>query len=382
MYNLVNEPYNVFPNHPYQTLHNITIILVIPCFLAAAVWHAQKDPKARTLLATGRINSRIGKVFFLYLIPAFLSIYSIIFAITEDGNPWIILPVAVLYEIALNVYLLSSRGYSSINSIDHTDSVNNQETISASGDKSDNLFRLGRRLLFVSLGVLCGAAFASNQYDDIDYYGPVRVTDLKLIADRPKQEVNKYNPTYYYYYTLDETLEWGGGWGCPASSVKESTWCKYSHSLDNDDYGPSSSDCKKRIECTGNPQADGLGECADSAQQMEAFTFLIGCALNTMSGSLPSFVPDTDSSTIYMNHTIAPWLDSTATWRTAAVNCGDCNIIANSLRPPDLARLALVAWLVGFLMIVAAVTLLFYGTRDVQQRFGSGSLGVQLNIIT
>jgi len=390
------EPYHVFPDHSYQTLHTIMLYLVTSCFLGAGVWYAVKEPILhRYVLPNTRdsgchqLRKILAYLLLFYVIPGSLIIGSIVDATTgDDDSPGTLLKLAIIYEVGFSLCLLRRLSGEE----DITSPIGN------SNSKSNNKFLcFGRRFLFISLGIIYGATAASSQYDKIDYYGPVRVTNLKLYADRPEQEVQKDNPTYYYYYTLKETLEWGGGWGCPISSFKESTWCKYSHILDSKDYGSSSSDCKKRIECQGEPPADGLGECANSIQQQEALDFLIECAsnvLNYTSGSTLAYETEVLEFSIFativnspmtiFNHTRPPWLDddynSKTAWRTAAVNCEECKIIA-SVPPKDLTSIAHTAWLVGCLIVVLAVILLYCGS-SIQQKVVGVSLESNLELST
>jgi len=361
----------MFPNHS-QTLHTITLLLLSSCWLCAVIWHVRIDTLVWTINGRSKCRFQIGKCVVIYLIPVLLILGSCWSAITIANDysvPWILMVLTFLYEMCLTKYLLSS---------------------SSAEQKSDVFFGLGRRLLIFSLGILCGAAAISIQHDFIDYYGPVYVTNLKLLAERPQsQNINKYNPTYYYYYTLEETLEWGGSWACPAD--RSSNWCKHSHRLDEDNHYGSSFDCKKTIECQGKPPNDDdiVGECADTVQQVEAYTYLLKCVSNTLQGSggLP-FDSDIYDSTTHLNHTRAPYQSSISNanvaWRTVAVSCGDCNSIAR-FPPQDLARISHVAWTMGCLGLVTATILFFYGTRVRKQFFlvvSSLESDLQLNTIT
>jgi len=349
MSDTTSEPFHVFPEHPNQSLHTFVFLLVILGSIGSVVWHVCKDQAARTILSTGGCRLRAVKFALLYVLSPFLILSPII--IPTSGDPTSVFGLvllAIAYEGILNWYLLFRYG----NAGD-----SNNSTVQGC-DEDSKVARLGRRLAYVTSLVLCGASVASSQFDDIDYYGPVRITGAKLYADRPEQSISKVAPTYYYFYTLQEKMEWGNGWGCPSSRYGDSKWCEYSHLLDKDEYG---STCKKRIDCPGKPQVGEVGECATASQQLSAQLYLIKCVSDmTENGQTPDF-----SSGRYFNRDTPPWLDfpngtvAVIPTRTVAASCKKCEAFP-SVPPDHLAKQARVAWSLGFLMVATTAVMLFY----------------------
>ena len=111
----------------------------------------------------------------------------------------------------------------------------------------------------------------TNEYNNMDYYGPVQVTGVELEINRPNQQIDKFNPKYFYYYQLVQTLEWGDSWGCPGQ--KSETWC----SVNEDLY---KNKCRVQINCNGHP-AVGLGECATAEGKQKAYATHFKCWAST-----------------------------------------------------------------------------------------------------
>lgn len=204
----------------------------------------------------------------------------------------------------------------------------------------------------------------TDQYNNIDYYGPVRVTGVHLAFYRPEQNIETLDPKYYYFYELQKTLEWGGSWGCP--SKENLTWCSAGDDLYKDQ-------CRVRIDCNGRPQdyPDGgvVGECASAEKKVEAFEKLILSCLASAADNERLHLSDFSSNTNLTNREIAPWDDPLNPHTvTRSVTC-DAFCTARVTSPPQkLVHDAFLEWIVGGSLVLLGSALLLRGVVNGQEQ--------------
>ena len=86
-----------------------------------------------------------------------------------------------------------------------------------------------------------------SQLDQVDYVGPMHITHFAVDYDRPSQTISSTDPSFYYYYVGDLTIEWGHAWGCPGEA-NQNKWCKARKVLS--EYDSCSS---RKITCHNDP---------------------------------------------------------------------------------------------------------------------------------
>lgn len=314
-------PFHTFPESKWESINSALAPISIIGTIAFAIVHYRHDPY---LASFRRIRAIIGVVVAIYIVPA-----SFIAGSSNDEATTGLLVASAIVEIAINAFLFRKNPKHRVGT------------------------RIGGRALFASMCVLVGASMGIDAYNDVDYYGPVRVTDVALEAHRPEQQVDKYDPRYYYYYQLVQTLEWGDSWGCPGGE-EGGRWCSASEEL----YPK---ECSVRIDCKGKPNAGDVGECAGAERQAEAFEALFLCwAKNALNDGLGL----DDFANANFTRTVAPWEDpSNPHTVTRSVSCGKPCSAKDTGTPEQLAEKASWYGIVGGLMSLVGFATLLWGIK-------------------
>lgn len=327
-----SEPLHTFPDSKWEHFNSIMIPISVLGMVAFAVMHYFCDPY---LSSVRRIRQIIGAIVLVYLFPLFL--------ITVSNNDAMIgtAVAAAIVEIVIDSFLFRK---------------NPQHRIYT---------RAGSRILFVSMCIFIGASVVTDEYNHIDYYGPVRVTDVKLEFNRPQQQIDRYDPKWYYYYQLEQTLEWGESWGCP--SQESERWCAVNEDLYKNK-------CRVRIDCNGRPdptlcdtvncegKADlTLWECATPDQKKKAFQTLLSCWVNTVYDEGLHMEDFYDKN---FTRTVAPWNDpSNPHTVTRTVSCGKTCTAHDTDTPDSMANRAFKCWVVGGVMSLLGLSTLIWGIK-------------------
>ena len=324
------EPFHTFPESRFEILEKVIPPLAVIGLIGFGVWHFLNEPRLKEAMPSSSICGWIIVIFVMYVLPSALFIASFV-AIGDDDNGFLaIILFAIGVEAAVNLILLF-RTY------------------------RHRLFpRLGRRTLFISMSVVIGSAVFTDQYNHIDYYGPVCVTNMGIQFYRPEQEVDSNHPSYYYYYRLYQTLEWGSVWGCPSPDSDQ--WCNVAEALYPEE-------CTRRIDCQGQPQ--GTGECATLVQQKEAETYLMECFLQKVHEDGLSF---NDFISKNFTRDVAPWKESPQPHTvTRAISCSACTA-QTSAPPKKMEREASLEWLAAGLLVLVGCGLLLLGVTTGQEQ--------------
>lgn len=327
------------PEEPFHTnprsvpiLANFGISLAVCGLILFGILHFRSEP---LLHCPSRCRRFLLKLFIVYEAPCALIVTASTMGAKGDGDAIFWLAFAVAVEGALCTYFFL-------------------------GQNRRRLFpRLGRRVLFVSMGVLLGASTVMVAYNRIDYYGPLRVTDVDLQFWRPEQHIDPTNPSYHYYYTLAQKLEWGDNWACPMNGDQ---WCSATVSLYYDQ-------CKKRINCKGRPEDyldEGKGECATILEQLQALEELIDCWLAT---AQKEGISPGEFSNANFTRAVAPWDDPLGPHTVArSVTCDSECSVETTVQPKLILEEASLEWLVGGVLVMVGCALLYFGYVNGQEQ--------------
>mmetsp|Transcript_21165 Transcript_21165/g.36392 ORF Transcript_21165/g.36392 Transcript_21165/m.36392 type:complete len:402 (-) Transcript_21165:381-1586(-) len=328
------SPFHTFPEAKWEAVSIVVTFLAKLGLIIFGILHFISDPclsNRKEWLFGWRTFFLIVAIF--YSLPIFLALGDL----DDDTSSGSMLAL-IISELFINKFLFSMNGR--------------------------RLYpRLGRRMLFVSMCILTSAGKAQDQYNSIDYYGPVRVTDVELYASRPSQQILTYAPSYYYFYQLKQTLEWGDPWGCPSPS-NNLAWCS---AIDDFDTDTDMDKCRVRINCDGRPQDYGgtVGECASEAKKKEALSELRFCFASAAQNDALQMA---DFFTANFTKRVAPWDDTSNPHTvTRSVSCAACT--ARATPPPHkLEEDAILKWILGVSLVLASVALLLRGIANGQEK--------------
>jgi len=329
-------PYHTFPESKFESLCAVSVPLAAIGLFVFGVLHYQSEPALLERHRERSVRGWIYTVAFCYVVPS-VFFFATVGSYDETVGAGMIAFAAAI-EGAVNLYFFSKNS------------------------QHRTFPRLGRRILFVSMSLLLGAGMFTDHYNGIDYYGPVRISSVGLEFYRPEQKIESYNPSYYYYYRLEQTIEWGDTWACPKTSKRKENWC----SVMDDLYAE---ECKKKISCKGRPEDygdGGKGACASAEQKADALLYLFQCF--NKHAKAEGIQPEDFSSTNF-TRSVAPWDDPLQPHTvTRAVSCSP-KCTAEATAPPEtLAREVLVEWLVAGALILVGSVLLVLGVRTGQEQ--------------
>ena len=337
------EPYHAFPESKFETLSTVTIPLAAIGLVVCGLLHFRSEPAMQVDLR--QLSCRwwiwwIRVIVLCYFIPS-VFVTSLFSQADTTGNyddgemagqMSAAIVIAAAIEAAVNAYFFIKNSTHRIYP------------------------RLGRRVLFVAMSVLLGVAIFTNHYNSIDYYGPVRVSGVGLKWVRPEQQVDSHNPSYYYYYRLEQTIEWGDSWACPKTPKK---WC----SVGMDDLYKE--ECQYEIFCKGRPEYNG--QCASEEEKAEAFSYLVGCFIKQ--AAKEGLQPGDFFTSTNFTRSVAPWDDPLRPHTvTRAVTCGPRCTAEETAPPEALAHQVNMEWPVAIALVLVGSALLAVGVWKGQEQ--------------